>query len=281
MEVRRGDGTVIACEVVGAAGATPVLFCHGLADSRLSAYSLAAVADELGLRICAPDRPGIGRTDPHYLPQLADWTDDAALVLDALGMDTVALLGVSGGGPFAAACAARLASRVRSLTLISPLGSPGWPTHGMATGERVSLEIARQIPAFGGWFLGRLAALAHYSPELFLRLAVSELPGVDRRALEQPGMREEFLANYTEAFRQGSGGIAQDLRVLTRPWGFQLGAIQVPTWVHHGDADNTVPVQHAELYAAAIPGAQLRLHPGQGHFSILDGAREILGTVTG
>jgi pimeloyl-ACP methyl ester carboxylesterase len=281
MDVRRGDGSVIACEVAGAADAAPVLFCHGLADSRLSAYQLAAVADRLGLRICAPDRPGIGRTDPRYLHRLADWVDDAALVLDALGADTVALLGVSGGGPFAAACAAGLAGRVRSLTLISPLGSPGWPTRGMAAGERVSLEIARQVPAFGGWFLGRLAALAQYSPQLFLRLALSELPGVDRQALEQPDMRDPFLANYLEAFRRGSGGVAQDLRVLTRPWGFQLSAIQVPTWIHHGDADTTVPVQHAELFAAAIPGAQLRLHPGQGHFSIFDAAPEILATAVG
>lgn len=281
MEVRRGDGSVIACEVVGAADATPVLFCHGLADSRLSAYQLAAVADQLRLRICAPDRPGTGRSGARYLHRLADWVADAALVVDALGADTVALIGVSGGGPFAAACAAGLAGRVRSLTLISPLGAPGWPTHGMATGERVSLEIARQVPAFGGWFLGRLAALAQYAPQLFLRLAVSELPEVDRQALAQPDMRDPFLANYLEAFRRGSGGVAQDLRVLTRPWGFQLGAIQVPAWVHHGDADTTVPVQHAELFAAAIPGAQLRVHPGHGHFSILDATAEILAPVAG
>jgi pimeloyl-ACP methyl ester carboxylesterase len=281
MDVRRGDGSVIACEVVGAADATPVLFCHGLADSRLSAYQLAPVAGQLGLRICAPDRPGTGRTDPRYLHRLADWVDDAALVLDALGADSVALLGVSGGGPFAAACAAGLAGRVRSLTLISPLGSPGWPTRGMATGERLSLELARQVPAFGGWFLGRLATLAQYSPQLFLRLAASELPGVDRRALEQPVIRDPFLANYLEAFRRGSGGVAQDLRLLTRPWGFELGAIQVPTWVHHGDADTTVPAQHAELFAAAIPGARLQLHPGHGHFSILDATRDILAAVTG
>ena len=278
MDVRRGDGSVIACEVVGAADATPVLFCHGLADSRLSAYQLATAAGRLGLRICAPDRPGIGRTDRRYLHRLADWADDAARVMDALGADQVALLGVSGGGPFAAACAARLSGRVRSLTLVSPLGYPGWPTRGMATGERLSLEIARQIPAFGGWFLGRLATLAQYSPQLFLRLAASELPGVDRRSLEQPAVRDPFLANYLEAFRRGSGGVAQDLRVLTRPWGFQLSAIQAPTWIHHGDADTTVPVEHAELYAAAIPGAQFRLHPGHGHFSILDAAPDFLAT---
>jgi len=281
MEVRRGDGSVIACEVVGDQDAAPVLFCHGLADSRLSAHQLAEPARELGLRIVAPDRPGIGRTDPRYLHRLADWAEDAALVLDALRVDTAALVGVSGGGPFAAACAAMLPGRVRSLTLISPLGAPGWPTLGMAAGERVSLEIARQLPAFGGWFLGRLAALARYSPQLFLRLTASELPGVDRRALEDPGMRDPFLSNYTEAFRLGSGGVAQDLRVLTRPWGFRLGSIRVPTWIHHGDADTTVPLQHAQLFAAAIPGARLRLHPGQGHFSILAAADEIFATLAG
>jgi pimeloyl-ACP methyl ester carboxylesterase len=143
------------------------------------------------------------------------------------------------------------------------------------------LQIARHAPAFGGWFLGRLAALARRSPRLFLRLATTELPGIDRRALAQPGLRDAFLANYTEAFRRGSRGVAQDLRVLTRPWGFELGSIAVPTVIHHGDADTTVPPQHGRLFADAIPGAQLQLHPGHGHFSILGAARQMLAPLAG
>ena len=272
----RGDGSVIAVEVAGEQGAAPVLFCHGLADSRLSAHLFTQAARELGLRLVAPDRPGIGRTDPRRLRRLVDWVEDAALVLDAVGAEPVALLGVSAGGPFAAACAARLPGRVRSLTLVCPLGPPGWPTRGMAPGERLSLAVARRAPAFGGWFLGRLAAVARRSPRLFLRLAASDLPGIDRRAIAQPGMREAFLAGYAEAFRRGSRGVAQDLRVLTRPWGFQLGSITVPASIHHGDADTTIPPRHARLYAEAIPGAQLQLYPGHGHFSILAAAREML-----
>jgi pimeloyl-ACP methyl ester carboxylesterase len=118
-------------------------------------------------------------------------------------------------------------------------------------------------------------------PAAVLRLATSELPGIDRRALAQPGLRECFLANYLEAFRRGSWGVAQDLRLLTRPWGFELGAIQVPTVVHHGDADTTVPPRHARLFAGAIPGAQLQLHPGHGHFSILGAAQEMLAPLAG
>jgi len=274
--VSRGDGSVIAVEVAGEQGAAPVLFCHGLADSRLSVHLFIPAARELGLRLVAPDRPGIGRTDPRRLRRLADWVEDAVLVLDAVGPGPVAAVGVSAGGPFAAACAARLPGRVRSLTLVCPLGAPGWPTRGMAPGQRLALQLARQAPGLGGWFLGRLAALARRSPRLFLRLATSELPGIDRGALARPGQREAFLAGYIEAFRCGSRGVAQDLRVLTRPWGFELGSVTVPASIHHGDADTTVPAQHARLLAEAIPGAQLQLHPGHGHFSILGAARQML-----
>jgi pimeloyl-ACP methyl ester carboxylesterase len=104
MELCRGDGSVIAVEVVGEQDATPVLFCHGLADSRLSAYWFRQAAAELGLRLIAPDRPGIGGTDPRRLSRVADWVEDARRVLDALRLDSAALLGVSAGGPFNALC---------------------------------------------------------------------------------------------------------------------------------------------------------------------------------
>jgi pimeloyl-ACP methyl ester carboxylesterase len=281
MEVSRDDGSVIAVEVAGKPDGVPVLLCHGLADSRLSALQLDDVAAELGLRVIAPDRPGSGRSDPRPLRTLADWARDAALVLDELRVGSAAVAGISAGGPFAAACAAAIPRRVRSLTLIAALGPPAWPTAGMAAGERLSLEVARRAPAFGGWFLGRLAALARSNPGLFLRVATSELPEADRRAIAQPAMRDAFLANYTEAFRNDSQGVAQDLRVLSQPWGFQLGAIGVPTSVHHGEADTTVPPEHARRYAEAIPGARLHLHPGHGHFSILTAAREMLAPLAG
>jgi pimeloyl-ACP methyl ester carboxylesterase len=280
MEVRRGDGSVIAVEVAGERGAAPLLFCHGLADSRLSARLFTPAARDLGWRVLAPDRPGVGGTDPRRLRRVADWAEDAALVLDAAGADSAALLGISAGGPFAAACAAAMPGRTRRLLLVAPLGPPGWPVRGMAPGERLSLAAARRAPAFGGWFLGRLAALARRSPRLFLRLATSELPAADRRALGQPAMREAFLAGYLEAFRRGSCGVAQDLRVLTRPWGFELGSIQAPTSIHHGDSDTTVPPGHARLFAETIPGAQLHLHPGHGHFSVLGATRQMLAALT-
>jgi pimeloyl-ACP methyl ester carboxylesterase len=272
VRVNRADGSVIACELVGDRAAAPLLLCHGLADSRRAAWLLERPARELGLLVIAPDRPGIGLSEPRRLERVVDWVDDAIVVLDALEAGTAGVLGISGGGPFAAACAARLGDRVEALVLASALGMPEWGTRQMALGERLSLAVAGRVPGFGGWFLGRLAALGDVSPELFFRIVTAELPPVDRQALRGADQRAALVDGFREAFRGGSAGVGQDLRVLTRPWGFDLGAIRSPTFVHHGDADTTVAVEHAHRYAQDIPGAVLRLHPGDGHFSILDGA---------
>jgi pimeloyl-ACP methyl ester carboxylesterase len=278
MEVHRSDGSVIEVTVVGEPAAAPVLLCHGLADSGVSAHWFTEAARKLDMCVVAPDRPGMGGTDIRPLARVVDWAQEAALVLDTLRIESASVLGISGGGPFAAACAAAIPGRVRGVVLVSPLGPPEWPVSAMARGERVALGIAARAPSFGGWFLGRLAGLARRSPRMFLRLAATGMPPADRNAIEQSDLRDSFLTSYLEAFRRGSSGVAQELRILTRPWGFRLGSIQVPAVVHYGDADTTVPPHHAQRYAEAIPGGRLRLHPGHGHFSILDAATEILAT---
>jgi pimeloyl-ACP methyl ester carboxylesterase len=228
--------------------------------------TLAPAALERGILLIAPDRPAIGCTRSRRLERVADWVDDAALVLDAVGVERAAVLGISGGGPFAAACAACLGGRVSALILATALGHPDWGTRGMASGERVSLMVAARAPGFGGAFMG---ALARLPAPAFMRLSAFDMPAVDRETLSAPVPRQAFLDGYREAFRQGAGGVAQDLRLLTRPWGFSLADVRAPTWVHHGDADTTVPVAHARRFAEAITGAELVIHEGEGHFSLL------------
>lgn len=224
--------------------------------------------------VIAPDRPGTGLSERRRLEQVVDWVADARLVLDAARVERAAVLGISGGGPFAAACAARLGDRVTRLILATALGRPEWGTRGMAGGERFSLLLAARAPGFGGWFM---SALARLPSRAFMRLATVEMPVVDRRTLSGGLARQDFLDGYREAFRRGTGGVGQDLRLLTRPWGIELESIRTPTRVHHGDADTTVPIEHARRYAAAISGAELVIHPGEGHFSLLARrARDVL-----
>src|SRR5260370_9335862 len=121
MELSRGDGSVIAVEVAGEQGAAPVLLCHGLADSRLSARLFTRAAPELGLRIVAPDRPGVGETDPRRLRRLADWVWDAALVLDGLRAASPAPLGSPARGPFSAAGSPAIPAPAPTPPPLSPL----------------------------------------------------------------------------------------------------------------------------------------------------------------
>jgi pimeloyl-ACP methyl ester carboxylesterase len=268
MDVRRPGGGTIAVELVGSPTATPVLFCHGLAESRLAAHRLAPAAEELGLRVIAPDRPGTGRSTPQRLGRVVDWVTEATTVLDALGIETAHLLGISGGGAFAAACAARRPERFPRLVLVAPLGPPAWSTRGMEPWQRRSLRLGTVAPGFGGWFMARLAALERHAPRLYHQLVTAGMPATDRRFLAEPAVWEDFRSNYQEAFRQGGVGVGQDLRVLRHPWGFDLSEVAVPTVLHHGDADTTVPLAHGRRYAATIPHARLELHPGHGHFSL-------------
>jgi pimeloyl-ACP methyl ester carboxylesterase len=270
-------GNAVAYQTAGAPGGRAVLVCHGLADSRRCIEQLDAAARALDLRLIAPDRPGIGRSEMRHLERVVDWVPDALAVLDAAAAERAAVLGISGGGAFAAACAALAPERLEALVLVAALGMPEWPSRGISPGERVSLALATRWPAFGGWFLGRLAALARVSGSAFHALATSELPAVDRRALAADPQRRAFLEGYLESFRGGHRGVAQDLRVLRRPWGLRLEEIGVRAAVHHGDADATVPLEHGRRFAAAIPGASLRIHEGHGHFSIIgEPAREWL-----
>src|SRR5260370_9070796 len=100
MEVRRGDGSVNAVEAAGEQGATPLLFCHGLADSRLSAHLFTHTARELGLRVVAPDRPGVGGTDPRRLRRLPAWAEAPAPLPARLRVHTASLPWFSVGRRF-------------------------------------------------------------------------------------------------------------------------------------------------------------------------------------
>ena len=266
--VARGDGSEIGVGLVGDPGGSPLLVCHGLADSRLAAETLESAAQTLGLLVIAPDRPGIGRSEYRPLSCVSDWVDDARLVLDGLGIDVATILGVSAGGPFAAACAALMPDRVSALLVVSTVGQITWVTTGMTASGRAWTAIAARAPAVSAWLMGRLAALARWAPELFMSIQTGGLPAIDRAALTQPERRAAYIAGYLDAFRSGTAGVAQDLRVLTRDWGFELGAISVPTWIHHGDEDATSPSECARRFLEAIPGAELRLHAGHGHFSL-------------
>jgi pimeloyl-ACP methyl ester carboxylesterase len=80
--------------------------------------------------------------------------------------------------------------------------------------------------------------------------------------------------------RHGTAGVADDLRLIASPWGFEPGPSEVPASIWHGEADTNVPVAAARWLAKRFPNASLHLVSQGGHVSVLaTEARSILQQV--
>jgi pimeloyl-ACP methyl ester carboxylesterase len=82
-----------------------------------------------------------------------------------------------------------------------------------------------------------------------------------------------------EAIGRSIDGIVDDDLAFTRPWGFDLGQISIPTAVWYGPHDTLVPTGHGEWLSRTIPGAQTSQLDG-GHFAILDRTPDLLAWLT-
>src|SRR5262245_31323895 len=129
-EIVLRDGRRLAYLEIGDARGRPLLHCHGAPSSRIEAELMfdRALVDELGVRVIVPDRPGMGWSDFQPRRRILDWPRDVSELASALGLGDFAVLGSSGGSPYALACGVLLRDRVRGVGVlggIAPLDAPG------------------------------------------------------------------------------------------------------------------------------------------------------------
>lgn len=274
---RLPDGRRLAHLDLGDPAGTPVLYQHGgLSCSRDIAFA-DAFCRERGVRLVAPDRPGIGGSERLPGRRVADWAADVAALADALGIARFAVLGWSAGGPYAIACGHLLPGRV---TAVATVGSVSVPERanvarlGLAA-DRVLFPAARWAPPLGRLILeaARLtpAPLTHAA----LRRSVR---GADRPVVEALSAAE-VRGWYAGATRHGAAGLVDDYRALSTAWGFELADVARPVVLLHGADDALVPPEEGRDLAARMPGAELRITPGAGHFLLRERLGEALGAL--
>ena len=224
-------GGRLAVGVHGPADGLPLLYCHGLPGSRLQRHPDPALAATAGVRVYAPDRPGYGLSARRPGRRVADWPELALRAADFLGLDRFLLLGVSGGGPYAAALAAAAPDRVLAVALVSPLGDLDGPRAARlrAWPPRPLFLLSRRSPGAAARLLAPLARALGRRPADMIRLAALTLPGPDTRALGRPEVRRMMAEDLAEATRQGPAGAVDDLAAAARPWGLGPEAIACPT----------------------------------------------------
>ena len=278
--IRLRDGRGLCYAEFGDPRGKPLIYCHGFPASRLEGRLMADAALRTAVRIVAIDRPGYGGSDFHPSRTLLGWADDVAELAHQLGFDNFAVLGVSGGGPYALTCARALPEKVTAVGVVCGLGpvyeaetlrAMAWPSRlgfGLAQRSRFWLNII-----YGG-IVGRAI---RWQPGVLGVLLNGGAPPSDRRVINRPDVRQWLRDSLIEGLRSGTRGVLRDFVLYAQPWGFELGDISLDVHLWHGEDDATVPVSHGRRMADALPRVRAKFIEGEGHFSLpIERAGEIL-----
>ena len=283
--VRSADGRQLAVEQYGDPSGHPVVLMHGTPGSRLGPVPRARVLHLLGVRLVTFDRPGYGGSDRLASRSVADVVPDVEAIADALAIDQFAVLGRSGGGPHALACAARLPGRVTragALVSLAPWTAAGldWFA-GMAESNVREYTAAATNPEELTALVLRAAAAIEDNPASHVDTALdSEMPEADRQVIRDAGIRALLAENFAEALRDSADGWIDDALAFCSPWGFDPADIKVPVLVWQGERDVFTPVAHAQWLANAIPGAIMSITPNGAHFGALEVLPDVLAWLT-
>jgi pimeloyl-ACP methyl ester carboxylesterase len=265
--IRLADGRRLGFAQWGDPHGTPVLEFRGFPSSSVGDAIDPAFLLANRIRRITVDRPGVGLSDYQPGRRLLDWPDDVLELADALGLDRFSVLGTSGGGPYALACACRIPGRLVRVALVSglgPLDRPG-ALDGLNPAERRIMLLSQRSPVVARAVVGLAVAAERLRPGTLLGGLARAMPPCDQAVLARPAVRASLLDSYARAFAGGTRGQVHDWGVIAAPWGFVPGEITVEVQLWQGDQDDRVPLHHAKHLAGAISGSRLRILRGEGH----------------
>lgn len=266
------DGTTVGYAEFGVPDGQPLIYVHGSPTCRLEPLTIFSgavrAAEDLGIRVFVPDRPGLGLT-PFRRYTVADYPEQVGDFADALGLDGFAVYGGSGGAKFACACAWRLGGRVTRLVLAAPVASFDMPGAKAAFGksEQRVYTLADRAPWLARLLFAKIARDARHGDLDSLLSALTVGPR-DLEVLAEENFRQRFLRLLVETFRQGARGATYDYTLEARPWHVPLNEIRVPIHIWHGADDHVAPPVESRILAQAMPTATTHFVPGEEHLSL-------------
>ena len=269
------DGRTVAYFDGGDPSGYPVVGLHGTPGCRLSRWPDDSLYAAASVRYITTDRAGYGRSSRHRGRTVADEAADVQVVADVLGLNRFSVVGGSGGGPHALACAALLGDRldrVACQSSLAPLGGGGLSRDEWLRDMDGEIGAELAWADAGEHVLTSEMTRAQRLMEERIELDPGALMGdeandIDVVFLQRPESIEAFRRIIPEQAIHGVGGSVDDTLAFVRDWGFDLGSIRVPVLVTFGDADTSCPVAHGRFLAGAIPGATVIETSGGGHFA--------------
>jgi len=265
------DGRRIGFSEFGDRQGTPVFYFHGFPGSRLEAKLAEKISLDTHVRFIGIDRPGYGLSSFKPGRTFLDWADDVSELADAMGIDRFSILGVSGGGPYAAACAYKIPHRLDRVGIICGMGPVDGPglTRNMPWMHRQGLRLAGLSPTIAAALYPFAAFFFRNYPECMLSILSAKVAEPDKISLKNTELINVLSASFREAFRNSLRWPATDVVLYSRPWGFRLNDIHTEVHLWHGEKDWIVPAKMGRYIAQTIPKCHATFYPDEGHFSII------------
>ncbi|MGW0618703.1 alpha/beta fold hydrolase [Streptomyces sp. NPDC002765] len=254
---------------------------HGTPGSHQGPRPRSMVLYQLGIRLIAYDRPGYGESQRKPGRRVVDAAADVEDIADFLGLRSFSVVGRSGGGPHALACAARSVGRVRSAAVLVSLAPPDAPEldwfAGMTESNVREYRNARENRDMLQTTLVQNADAMRADPMALLDGLHGEMPEVDRHVVADAGIRRMLHKNFMAGIEKNADGWIDDALAFSRPWGFDPADITVPTLLWHGEEDVFSPVEHFTWLARRIKRATVVLEPSAAHFAAVPVLPKVLG----
>jgi pimeloyl-ACP methyl ester carboxylesterase len=272
------DGRRLGFAEYGDPNGRLALWFHGTPGARRQVPPLARrAATDLGLRLVCVERPGVGDSTDHAYRTVRDSAADIAVVADHLGHERFVIVALSGGGPYALACAHEMPNRVVALGILGGL-VPTSGNEAAAAGivaltrpYNVLLTAFRRVLGRGLWaFVRGAKPLGHVLYRAYMHL----LPHGDDEILADPDIEAMFIDDLNSGARRQFHAFVNDLALVGRPWGFSVADVRVPVRWWHGDADPFVALDQAQRTVALLSDVVLTVRHDESHlggFAIADG----------
>lgn len=276
------SGKKLGCAEYGEPKGTPAFYFHGWPSARVQAELMHEIAVEKGLRLIAPDRPGIGLSDLQEGRALLDWPDTMEELAAHFGFEQYHLFGWSGGGPYVLVTAQRLAHRVLSASVIA--SAPPIRLFGdqdLFWVYRLLIRLRRHFPTvvamllrIGGAFIARGKV-----DRLPLRWFMGMMGPEDRRILSDPHFFDVIRRGILASLRRGARCTLSDADIYLAEWGFELASVRPLIQLWHGKEDRNIAFSYAEKMYATLPNATAHWSEHDGHYSLpITHLREIVET---
>ena len=183
-----------------------------------------------------------------------------------MGFEKFSILGYSGGGPYAAVCAALIPDRLHSVGLISSLVSFNNESllDGINDGNKQFLFSAIQKPLLFRLLYQQISLIAKLAPKQYLKKALDTLDTVDAEIFSTPKVHHAIFS------AKGSAkGQQIDTKLILSPWGFDLKDIKIPVYLWHGGKDHNAPAAMGWYLEKNIPISLMNYYPEEGHISLI------------